>query len=569
VQALTHNAKLMWKLVIEDDEGKRTIVPLTRDDYTIGRKEGNSIRLTERNVSRDHAKLRKANGVSSMQTPGLVPASGGLSANGAKPGYVLEDLTSYNGVYVNGIRVVKAQALIHGDLIQIGDYRIVLQDEQAVEEEAVALESEDLKATVPTSPGMPLSGMPSPAATPSPLRASNAAFLDKPNRLVMLAGPTPGEEYPLVEDRLTIGRAEDATISVNHNSVSRLHCEVHALGEGRFEIVDKGSSNGVRVNGADLRRGIIEAGDIIELGDVKFKFVGRGQIFRPGASDSQQLAAISNRTATVVGHGRSSILPAILLGALVAMGLVGAWAYTRQRPIQASIQRPPALAPIPAVENPDSAALADAKRLCDNGDYEGAHEKIELLIDPAPIRSTAEYKFIEYSWATNLLLHADTETDPVAKRAELERVSGAATVDPGLRRSANDRLAALDQAAILSLVTRDAGKGAISPPAPRIATVRTTQAQVSSPESIAPLPTIAPPPPKTLRAPTAPPFETERTLALSSSPSDVQRAREMLEPRVFGHRASGDEVRLLKSICKSQHDSVCVQQCAQLDNGGN
>ena len=44
----------MWKLVIEDDEGKRTVVPLTRDDYTIGRKEGNTIRLTERNVSRDH-----------------------------------------------------------------------------------------------------------------------------------------------------------------------------------------------------------------------------------------------------------------------------------------------------------------------------------------------------------------------------------------------------------------------------------------------------------------------------------------------------------------------------------
>src|SRR6516165_9453210 len=77
-------------------------------------------------------------------------------------------------------------------------------------------------------------------------------------------------------------RGGDATISINHNSVSRLHCEVHALGDGRFEIVDKGSSNGVRVNTAELRRGIVEAGDVIELGDVKFKFVAAGQIFRPG-----------------------------------------------------------------------------------------------------------------------------------------------------------------------------------------------------------------------------------------------------------------------------------------------
>ena len=39
----------MFKLVIQDDEGKTTVVPLIRDEITIGRKEGNTIRLTERN----------------------------------------------------------------------------------------------------------------------------------------------------------------------------------------------------------------------------------------------------------------------------------------------------------------------------------------------------------------------------------------------------------------------------------------------------------------------------------------------------------------------------------------
>ena len=107
----------MWKLVIEDDEGKRTVVPLTRDDYTIGRKEGNTIRLTERNVSRTHAKIRKlTNG-----------------AAGPATHYVLEDNSSYNGVYVNGIRVAQSHELSHGDLIQIGDYRIVLQDDAVID----------------------------------------------------------------------------------------------------------------------------------------------------------------------------------------------------------------------------------------------------------------------------------------------------------------------------------------------------------------------------------------------------------------------------------------------------
>jgi ABC transport system ATP-binding/permease protein len=527
----------MWKLVIEDDEGKRTVVPLTRDEYSIGRKEGNTIRLTERNVSRDHAKLQKANGA---------PPREGATHSLA---YVLEDLTSYNGVYVNGMRVAQAQELVHGDLIQIGDYRIVLQDDQAIEEEPVPMDSEDLKATIPS------------AGIPSALRNTNAAFLDKPNRLIMLAGPTPGEEYPLTDDRLTIGRAEDATISVNHNSVSRLHCEVHALGEGRFEIVDKGSSNGVRVNGADLRRGIIEAGDVIELGDVKFKFVGQGQLFRPGASDSQQLAAISNRaTMVATGQGRSSIIPAVLLGTLVAIGGVGAYAYMMKKPAETTTQ-PPTTSSAP--ENADDATLAEAKRVCDSGDYEGAHQKVAQLPDPSPVRSTADFKFIEYSWATNILLHADTETDMPTKRALLERVAGAASVDPGLRKTATDRLAALDQAASLAVpAARDAGKVAATA---KTGPIHGTQPSVNTPDPTVPLPPS--PRPVQRPAPSGSMFDQERTLALSSNPSDVTKARNMLEPRVFGHKATGDEVRLLKSICKNQHDTLCVQQCAQFDTG--
>jgi len=93
----------MWKLVIEDDEGKRTVVTLTRDEYSIGRREGNIIRLTERNVSRDHARIYKK-----AQSP-------------EQERFAVEDRTSYNGVFVNGLRISHAQDLGHGDLIQVGD----------------------------------------------------------------------------------------------------------------------------------------------------------------------------------------------------------------------------------------------------------------------------------------------------------------------------------------------------------------------------------------------------------------------------------------------------------------
>src|SRR5262244_1238578 len=94
----------MYKLIIQDDEGKTIVVPLIRDEFTIGRKEGNTIRLTERNVSRKHARIVKANG-----------------------SVVVEDLDSYNGVKVNGTRIQGRVAVSESDRIQIGDYLLELK----------------------------------------------------------------------------------------------------------------------------------------------------------------------------------------------------------------------------------------------------------------------------------------------------------------------------------------------------------------------------------------------------------------------------------------------------------
>src|SRR5262244_3290850 len=100
----------MYKLIIQDDEGKTIVVPLIRDEFTIGRKEGNTIRLTERNVSRKHARIVKANG-----------------------SVVVEDLDSYNGVKVNGTRIQGRVAVNESDRIQIGDYLLELKVERGAQ----------------------------------------------------------------------------------------------------------------------------------------------------------------------------------------------------------------------------------------------------------------------------------------------------------------------------------------------------------------------------------------------------------------------------------------------------
>ena len=507
----------MWKLVIEDDEGKRTVVPLTRDDYTIGRKEGNTIRLTERNVSRAHAKIRKlTNG----------------AATPDRTHYLLEDQQSYNGVYVNGIRVAQTQELGHGDLVQIGDYRIILQDDSVVD--APPPSQPDPKVTVPSG------GQ----------RAS--LLMERPNRLVMLAGPTPGAEYPLDGERLTVGRAEDASISINHNSVSRLHCEIHSLGDGRFEIVDKGSSNGVRVNTAELRRGIIEPGDVIELGDVKFKFVGAGQIFLPGVNDSQQLSAIGERSP---GSRRGSgLLPYVVFGAVIAVAAVGVWAFTRPKP------EPVVIIPVGSAasqSDPAQQSLDEAKRLCDQGDCDTAHEKIVNEIPPgSPLRDSAEFKAIQVRWAEALLQRADAEPDVAKKRALLGEVAGDPTVDPARRKRAADKLQLLDSAAPtpsqLPSATKDGGpeRAGRDAGSRRVATVVDSNTAVSYPSPTTPAPRGT--------------GTDVHQLLLQDTPSSIAAARAILEPKVFGNRATAEEIRMLKTICKSQRDEVCVEKCKSL-----
>lgn len=77
------------------DEGRW--FPLVDGDNDIGRSEDVAVRIRDRAVSRRHARLRC--------TP---------------EGYVLEDLRSPNGVYINGERLGGVQALEPGDVLELG-----------------------------------------------------------------------------------------------------------------------------------------------------------------------------------------------------------------------------------------------------------------------------------------------------------------------------------------------------------------------------------------------------------------------------------------------------------------
>jgi hypothetical protein len=77
--------------------------------------------------------------------------------------------------------------------------------------------------------------------------------------------------YTMDKPRITLGREADNDVVLNNDKVSRHHAEIVFTGGG-FEIVDKGSTNKVIVNGAFYERATLKSGDVIGLGAAVITF---------------------------------------------------------------------------------------------------------------------------------------------------------------------------------------------------------------------------------------------------------------------------------------------------------
>lgn len=86
-------------------------------------------------------------------------------------------------------------------------------------------------------------------------------------RLTVIKGFNKGEEYPLENDEITIGRGENNTIVLNIAEVSRTHTALTKVEEG-YMIKDLGSTNGTFVDKKEIGgRYLLKPGDTIMLGD--------------------------------------------------------------------------------------------------------------------------------------------------------------------------------------------------------------------------------------------------------------------------------------------------------------
>jgi FHA domain-containing protein/von Willebrand factor type A domain-containing protein len=78
--------------------------------------------------------------------------------------------------------------------------------------------------------------------------------------------------YPILSTTWRIGRSQDNELTLDDNSVSRLHAEIHRDNNGDFFIMDMKSLNGVYVNEEQVLNQKIQEGDILEIGDIYLRF---------------------------------------------------------------------------------------------------------------------------------------------------------------------------------------------------------------------------------------------------------------------------------------------------------
>ncbi len=210
--------------------------PFEKDKVTVGRDAECDIAIDNVAVSRTHATISAAEGE-----------------------FVLEDLQSGNGTFVNGEKIV-THVLQSGDAFVIGKYTLLFEtvtDAGAVVQEAARKAGgEDATFRLDRKELEKLIG-----------KAGKAGG-DKAS----LLPDGGGTAIPLAKPYHFAGSSSDATIPASGAFVAP-RVAIFLKEEGQFRLVRVGGKFGkVAVNGQDVDSRVLRAGDVLDLCGKKYKF---------------------------------------------------------------------------------------------------------------------------------------------------------------------------------------------------------------------------------------------------------------------------------------------------------
>ncbi len=235
---------------------------------TVGRKDTNDVVLPFRNVSSFHAIVECIDDI-----------------------IYLEDLNSTNGTFVNEGKISGRVSIKSGDRVRFATYEFLAEFQEDKKEE-VKKEEEPADGTVFMDASkvheiQHIIGETEEEKAPKAEETGKETVLYgvkglvQNGRLVLLDENRKFlEEYELTELETSIGRDDINNISIDHPSISRVHCFINRKDE-YYEIVDNDSTNGVLVNDKKVKKALLKNGDIVKLGDKEFVYIAPGELFSP------------------------------------------------------------------------------------------------------------------------------------------------------------------------------------------------------------------------------------------------------------------------------------------------
>lgn len=194
-----------------------------KEAVRIGRSADNEIVIENLSVSRAHATIQYEDGH-----------------------YLLSDLDSSNGTYVNGVRIKKTE-LLDRDVITIGKHRLYFYDQRSPDAPVKAAVM-DVDSTMMFDPAR------LPVAEEAP-----------PARVQVLKGRQKGKTFVLKEARTTLGRGGGNDIRLSDWFVSKEHAVIERRGN-QYVIQDMDSWRHTIVNGQIVEETVLEHGALIQLG---------------------------------------------------------------------------------------------------------------------------------------------------------------------------------------------------------------------------------------------------------------------------------------------------------------
>lgn len=131
-------------------------------------------------------------------------------------------------------------------------------------------------------------------------------------KLILSLNGTVIKEYPLDKGRVTIGRKPLNDIAIDNLAVSGEHAMVETIQNDSF-LEDLGSTNGVIVNGVEIKKHFLQHNDVIEIGRHTLLYVNEQQtpsnnIDKTVLVRSSSRSVKSSAASHSVEHGGKTVL---------------------------------------------------------------------------------------------------------------------------------------------------------------------------------------------------------------------------------------------------------------------